>query len=63
MQYAKVLGNIPADICTKSLNAELMTKHVSVVDIRYNAGIPTLCPEVIGKEEFSAKQPLDAEFS
>ena len=49
VQYAKVSGgNTPADVCTKDLNAELMAKHVSVVDGRYSAGRSTLSPEVLG---------------
>ena len=36
-----------ACICTKGLNVELMTRHVSAVDGRYSAGRPTWCPEVL----------------
>ena len=61
VQYAKVSGsNTPADVCTKILNAELMAKHVSVVDGRYNAGRSTLSPEVHWNAAFSAKQLLNA---
>ena len=42
VQYAKASGSDnPADVCTKGLNAELMTKHVSDMDGRYSAGRPT----------------------
>ena len=61
LQYAKVsVSNTPADGCTKILNAELMAKHVSVVDGRYNAGRSTLSPQVHWNAAFSAKQLLNA---
>ena len=42
VQHAKASGiNTPVDICTKGLNAELMAKHVSVLDGRYSAGRST----------------------
>ena len=49
VQCAKTPGSDnPADVCTEGLNAELMTKHVSAVDGRYSAGIPTFCLGVLG---------------
>ena len=47
-QNPKGLGrDNPADVCTKSLKVELMTKHVSAVSGQYSTGRPTLCPEVL----------------
>ena len=37
-QYATVLESDNADMCTKGLNAELMTRHMSAVDGRCSAG-------------------------
>ena len=52
VQYTKVLGSdILADMCSRGLNVELMTRHVSAVDGRYSAGRPTLCPEVFGIQD------------
>ena len=48
-QCAIVLGSDnSADVCSKGLNAKLMTKHVSLVDGRCSAGGATLCPAVLG---------------
>ena len=64
VQYAKVSGsNTPADVCTKGLNAELMAKHVSVLDGRYSARRSTLSQEILWNAAFGAKQLLDAELS
>ena len=47
--YAIVSGSDnSADVCSKGLNAKLMTKHVSLVDGRCSAGRATLCPAVLG---------------
>ena len=55
----KVPGrDYPADICTKGLNAELMTKHMSAVVGRYSAGRPAFWPRgfgVLGSSEQCAQ--------
>ena len=56
-------GDNPADVCSKNLNAEFMTKHVSAVDGRWGEGRPALCPKTSWRSGFDAKQLSDGEFS